>query len=109
MDDIIKIEPNELRTEMQKLRAEGYDFMRSLTGMDWGEEGLGVVYHLEKTATGENKVIKLSLPTARKLNCLQSAIFGKAQNSTSVKCMITSASVLWDTPTCAACSCVKTG
>ena len=25
MDDIIKIEPNELRTEMQKLRAEGYD------------------------------------------------------------------------------------
>ena len=58
MDDIIKIEPNELRTEMQKLRAEGYDFMRSLTGMDWGEEGLGVVYHLEKTATGENKVIK---------------------------------------------------
>ena len=31
MDDIIKIEPNELRTEMQKLRAEGYDFMRSLT------------------------------------------------------------------------------
>ena len=95
MDDIIKIEPNELRTEMQKLRAEGYDFMRSLTGMDWGEEGLGVVYHLEKTA--------------RKLNCLQSAIFGKAQNSTSVKCMITSASVLWDTPTCAACSCVKTG
>ena len=58
MDDIIKIEPNELLTEMQKLRAEGYDFMRSLTGMDWGEEGLGVVYHLEKTATGENKVIK---------------------------------------------------
>ena len=56
MDDIIKIEPNELRTEMQKLRAEGYDFMRSLTGMDWGEEGLGVVYHLEKTDyPGENK------------------------------------------------------
>ena len=61
MDDIIKIEPNELRTEMQKLRAEGYDFMRSLTGMDWGEDGLGVVYHLEKTTTGENKVIKTTI------------------------------------------------
>ena len=52
MDDIIKIEPNELRTEMQKLRAEGYDFMRSLTGMDWGEEGLGVVYHLDRCLHG---------------------------------------------------------
>ena len=106
MDDIIKIEPNELRTEMQKLRAEGYDFMRSLTGMDWGEEGLGV---WKRQLPARTKQLKLSLPTARKLNCLQSAIFGKAQNSTNVKYMIPSASVLWDTPTCAACSCVKTG
>ena len=25
-----------------RLRAEGFDFLRSLTGMDWGEEGFGV-------------------------------------------------------------------
>ena len=43
---------------MAELRADGYDFLRSLTGMDWGEEGLGVVYHLEKTATGENKAVR---------------------------------------------------
>ena len=33
------------------------DFLRSLTGMDWGEEGLGVVYHLEDTNTRENIVV----------------------------------------------------
>jgi len=52
------IEPEKIHQSLAALRAEGYDFLRSLTGMDWGEEGLGVVYHLEKTATGENKVVR---------------------------------------------------
>ena len=52
------IEPEKIHQSLAALRAEGYDFLRSLTGMDWEEEGLGVVYHLEKTATGENKVVK---------------------------------------------------
>ena len=55
---MITIEPEKIHKALADLRAEGYDFLRSLTGMDWGEEGLGVVYHLEKTTTGENKVIK---------------------------------------------------
>ncbi len=41
-----------------RLRAEGFDFLRSLTGMDWGEEGFGVVYHLEASSTGENVVVR---------------------------------------------------
>ena len=41
------IEPEKIHQSLAALRAEGYDFLRSLTGMDWGEEGLGVVYHLE--------------------------------------------------------------
>ena len=45
-----------------RLRAEGFDFLRSLTGMDWGEEGFGVVYHLESTATGENVVLRTVTP-----------------------------------------------
>ena len=57
---MITIEPEKIHKALSDLRTEGYDFLRSLTGMDWGEEGLGVVYHLEKTATGENKVIKTS-------------------------------------------------
>ena len=58
------IEPKEIHNELMRLRlAEEMDFLRSLTGMDWGcaEEGdapdrirgLGVVYHLESTLTGE--------------------------------------------------------
>ena len=52
------IEPEKIHKVLADLRSEGYDFLRSLTGMDWGEEGLGVVYHLEKTSTGENTVVK---------------------------------------------------
>lgn len=57
------------RTEMLRLRNEKQmDFLESLTGMDWGEpaegdapetlRGLGVVYHLESTVTGERIVVK---------------------------------------------------
>ncbi|MDR1115074.1 MAG: NADH-quinone oxidoreductase subunit D [Tannerella sp.] len=35
-----------------------FDFLRSLTGMDWGDEGLGVVYHLESTQYGRRIVMK---------------------------------------------------
>ena len=43
------------------LRNEGgFDFLRSLTGMDWGEDGLGCVYHLENTSTGENIVLAVA-------------------------------------------------
>ena len=45
---MITIEPEKLHKALVDLRAEGYDFLRSLTGMDWGEEGLGVIYHIEK-------------------------------------------------------------
>ena len=55
---MITIEPEKIHKALADLRSEGYDFLRSLTGRDWGEEGLGVVYHLEKTTTGENTVVK---------------------------------------------------
>lgn len=53
------IKPDELHQALSKLKSENHmDFLRSLTGMDWGEtdenlKGLGVVYHLESTITGE--------------------------------------------------------
>ena len=43
-----------------------FDFLRSLTGMDWGEEGFGAVYHLEATATGENVVLRTLTPSREK-------------------------------------------
>ena len=42
-----------------------FDFLRSLTGMDWGEEGLGAVYHLESTATGRKRRTESPHPEPR--------------------------------------------
>lgn len=60
--DIKTIAPAELHAEMERLKqAEGMDFLVSLTGMDWGEEGgLGVIYQLESTKTGN----RINLKTA---------------------------------------------
>ena len=45
--------PEALRAEMERLRhKEGMDFLVNLTGEDWMEDGLGVVYQLENTQTG---------------------------------------------------------
>ena len=63
------IAPALLHNEMLRLRNEQkMDFLESLTGMDWGEpeendepnkaRGLGVVYHLESTITGERIVLR---------------------------------------------------
>ena len=53
--------PEDLRAEMQRLKdEEHFDFLETLTGMDWGEEGLGVVYTLWSTT--KNK--RVSLKTA---------------------------------------------
>ena len=57
-DGMFKIPSSSFRKAAETLRNEGgFDFLRSLTGMDWGEEGLGCVYHLENTATGENMTV----------------------------------------------------
>lgn len=65
------ISPAELHAKMKQLKeTEHMDYLRSLTGMDWGEatetdtpeiiRGLGVVYHLESTSTGKRICIKTS-------------------------------------------------
>ena len=71
MENTIYVKPEELHSTMVRLRKEKQmDFLRSLTGMDWGIpdekdaegtlRGLGVVYHLESTATQERMVVKTS-------------------------------------------------
>ena len=42
----IVVEPAALRQEMERLMAEGMDFLECLTGVDWMEEGLGCIYTL---------------------------------------------------------------
>lgn len=51
--------PADLRKEMERLRAEEHmDFLENLTGLDWEEEGLGVIYQLESTETGKRVSLK---------------------------------------------------
>ncbi|MDR0393672.1 MAG: NADH-quinone oxidoreductase subunit D [Tannerella sp.] len=54
--------PVQLRFLSRKLKDDHdlkFDYLCSLTGMDWGEEGLGVVYHLESTQYGHRLVMKV--------------------------------------------------
>ncbi len=59
-DGALVVPAERLQPLCERLRGEGFDFLRSLTGMDWGDEGLGVVYHLENTSTGENMVLRVA-------------------------------------------------
>ena len=58
-DGMFTVPAGAFRKVAETVKEEGgFDFLRSLTGMDWGEEGLGCVYHIENTATGENIVLR---------------------------------------------------
>lgn len=53
------VAPADLRKEMERLHGEEHmDFLENLTGLDWGEEGLGVIYQLESTETGKRVCLK---------------------------------------------------
>lgn len=53
------VAPADLRKEMERLLAEEHmDFLENLTGLDWEEEGLGVIYQLESTETGKRVSLK---------------------------------------------------
>lgn len=64
----IVVEPAELRAEMERLKAEGMDFLECLTGVDWMEEGLGCIYTLTSTATG--KMVHIQTATLDRENPL---------------------------------------
>ena len=58
MENIIEVIKYDFLDVATRYKEQGYDFLRCMTGVDWGEEGLGVVYHLENTGTNENIVLK---------------------------------------------------
>lgn len=58
MENIITINKYDFHDVALQYKEKGFDFLRSLTGVDWGEEGLGVVYQLENTSTGENVCLR---------------------------------------------------
>lgn len=55
----VTIEPTKLFDELKRLReTEGMDLLLNLTGLDLGEEGLGVCYQLENTVNGKQATLK---------------------------------------------------
>ena len=52
------VDAKELHSILAKLKEEGYIFLENLTGVDWGEEGMGVVYSLSHGETFEMKHVK---------------------------------------------------
>jgi len=53
------VAPEQLRAEMVRLKEEEkMDFLECLTGMDWMEDGLGVIYNLRSTETGREAVVQ---------------------------------------------------
>ena len=54
-----EVAPAALHAEMKRLHdEEGMDFLLNLTGEDWMEDGIGVVYQLENTQTGKQDCVK---------------------------------------------------
>lgn len=61
--DLKVVAPADLHEEMERLHdKEGMDFLECLTGMDWGEEGFGVIYNLENTTTHKRVALKTVTP-----------------------------------------------
>lgn len=53
------VELSALHDEMKRMRdEEKMDFLELITGVDWGEEGLGCVYNLWSTETGRREYVK---------------------------------------------------
>ena len=60
-ETVIKIPADKLHATAKALhddKEEPMDFLRDIVGMDWGEEGLGVLYLLESTHTGARIILK---------------------------------------------------
>ena len=55
----VVVEADKLHAEMKRLRdEEGMDLLLHLTGEDWMEEGMGVVYQLESTVSHKQACVK---------------------------------------------------
>lgn len=53
------VTPEELHERLAHLKAKGYSLLENLTGTDWGEEGMGVVYSLTNPETFDMTHVKV--------------------------------------------------
>ena len=67
---MVTLDPDKVRGVAAKLKEEGFDYLISLTGMDYGDK-LGVIYHLSSSANEHKQdVIVLKTSTADRENPL---------------------------------------
>jgi NADH-quinone oxidoreductase subunit C/D len=64
--DLVELTQDNFRQTIEADYQAGFTFLECLTGMDWGEEGLGVIYNLENPETGARKCYKIK--TADRVN-----------------------------------------
>ncbi len=60
-DNVVIVSTDELVKKAEELRGKKVspmDYLHDIVGMDWGEEGLGALYYMESTETGERTVLK---------------------------------------------------
>jgi len=58
--DLVELTQENFRQTFENdVKQGGFTFLECLTGMDWGEEGLGVIYNIENPETGERKCYKI--------------------------------------------------
>jgi NADH-quinone oxidoreductase subunit C len=63
-DLIVKIPKDELIRGLRALKDHAelsFDYLRCLSGVDWEDEGIDVVYHLYSSTSGENLTVKTRL------------------------------------------------
>ena len=56
------VAPEQLHDRLAELKNQGYALLENLTGVDWGEEGLGAVYTLTNPETFEMVHVKAVSP-----------------------------------------------
>jgi NADH:ubiquinone oxidoreductase subunit C len=67
MDLIVRIPREEVVRGLRALKQDAnlsFDYLRSLTAIDWEDEGIDVVYHLYSTTKRHNVTVKATLPTS---------------------------------------------
>ncbi len=65
LDVIVRIPRDEIIAGLRALKNDEelyFDYLRSLTAIDWEEEGMDVVYHLYSTDKNHNLTVKTRLP-----------------------------------------------
>lgn len=100
----------DLHAEMKRLHdEEGMDFLLNLTGEDWLEDGIGVVYQVENTENHKQACVKCVVSDRENPMIPSVSDLGTLPMCMNARCTTTTASSLPTILICAVCSCARIG